>query len=335
MAHRSGIKDVAQRAGVSVGTVSNVFNRPDLVAPTTRQRVEQAAIDLRYLRNESARQLRVGQGRTIGLVVPDIANPFFTDLARGIDEVTSAAGALVIMCNSEHAEKEDRYLTLLAEQQVIGVLVVPVSSSTAAIDRLRDLDVPVVLLDYRGRTHRQCSVAVNDVAGGEMATSHHLEAGHRRIGFVGAPSDAHQVVDRLAGAREAMRRAGRDQDDLVLVPTPALTVEGGTVAARTVLAMPESERPTALVCVNDLLALGVLRVLLQSGTAVPGDIAITGYDDIAYAADAAVPLTSVRQPRGQLGRRAAELLIEEATNPAHVHSRVVFEPELVVRQSSR
>ena len=160
MAHRSGIKDVARRAGVSVGTVSNVFNRPDLVAPTTRQRVEQAAIDLRYLRNESARQLRVGQGRTIGLVVPDIANPFFTDLARGIDEVTSAAGALVIMCNSEHAEKEDRYLTLLAEQQVIGVLVVPVSSSTAAIDRLRDLDVPVVLLDYRGRTHRQCSGAV-------------------------------------------------------------------------------------------------------------------------------------------------------------------------------
>jgi len=330
------IRDVARRAGVSVGTVSNVLNRPDLVAATTRARVEGALADLHYVRNESARQLRRGQSRTVGLIVPDIANPFFTDVARGIEEVTRAADALVIVCNSDNEASNDlRYLRMLAEHQVLGVLHVPAGASASSTSRARERATRVVLLDHKSRTTGQCSVSVNDVHGGELATTHLLKAGHRRIGFVGAgTSRARQVIDRLAGARRAMVAAGRNPDDLVVLDAPLLNVPGGVAAARDLLRLGVRKRPTAVACVNDLLAIGMLQELLRGGVQVPGDVAIVGYDDIAFAAVSAVPLTSVRQPRIDLGRRAATLLLDEAFNPHHEHRRDEFEPELIVRESS-
>ena len=189
MLQRPDIRDVARRAGVSVGTVSNVLNRPDLVAEGTRQRVEDALAKLHYVRNESARQLRRGQSRTIGVIVPDIANPFFTDVARGIEEVSRRADALVIVCNSDNqAANETRYLQMLAEHQVLGVLHVPAGTSSTAISRLRERGTPVVLLDHRGRSRSQCSVSVDDVLGGEIALAHLLARGHRRIAFVNGVS---------------------------------------------------------------------------------------------------------------------------------------------------
>jgi len=330
------IRDVADHAGVSVGTVSNVLNRPDLVAAGTRQRVEDAVNALRYVRNESARQLRRGQSRTIGLIVPDIGNPFFTDVARGIEDVTSAADALLIVCDSDNgADKEERYLTMLAEQQVLGVLHVPVGSPAGAITRLRERGIPLVLLDYKGASRKQCSVSVNDVAGGEMAVRHLLDIGHKRVGFVGAESKpVPQVVDRLAGARKAMADRKRPASALVILPTPSLNIAGGIAAARSLLDIAPLRRPTAVSCVNDLLAIGMMQELLSRGMRIPGDVAVVGYDDIGFAEALAVPLSSVRQPRHQLGRRAAELLIDEATNEDHRHERVVFEPELIVRESS-
>ena len=337
MARQADIRDVADLAGVSVGTVSNVFNHPGVVAAKTRQRVEDAVATLQYVRNESARQLRRGQSRTIGLIVPDVANPFFTDVARGVEDVTSEAGVLVIVCNSDSgSDKEARYLTMLAEQQVLGVLHVPVGSSVASVKQLNERGIPVVLLDYQGKSRKQCSVSVNDVAGGQLAVGHLLDAGHRRLAFVGADNDtARQVVDRLAGARAAMVSAGRDPAELHLLASSALTFAGGVAAAQSLLKIPKTKRPTAVACVNDLLAIGMLQELLRSGLRIPDDIAIVGYDDIAFAGASAVPLTSIRQPRNQLGRRAAELLLDEASNDDHQHSRVVFEPELIVRDSSR
>ena len=336
MPEKPDIRDVARRAGVSVGTVSNVLNRPDLVAATTRARVERALADLHYVRNESARQLRRGQSRTVGLIVPDIANPFFTDMARGIEEVTRAADALVIVCNSNNeASNELRYLRMLAEHQVLGVLHVPAGASATTASRARERTTRVVLLDHKSRTTSQCSVSVNDVHGGELAITHLLKAGHRRVGFVGAgTSRARQVVDRLAGARRAMVAAGRDPDDLVVLDVSSLNVPGGVAAARDLLRLGVRKRPTAVACVNDLLAIGMLQELLRTGAQVPDDVAIVGYDDIAFASVSAVPLTSVRQPRIQLGRRAAELLLDEAFNPQHEHRRDEFEPELIVRESS-
>ncbi len=328
------IKNVAERAKVSVGTVSNFLNRPEALSPATRERVREAVEALGFVRNESARHLRAGRSRTVGLVVLDIANPFFTDVARGVEDAASEAGLSVIFCNSDgDPAKEGRYLEILAEQRVRGVLIVPADGDHERIGALRDRGVPVVLLDRRAARSGQCSVSVGDVGGGRMAVEHLLGLGHSRVAFVGS-GEARQVADRLRGAQDAVVATGPGGAALKVIETPTLNVAGGRSAGLELAATPRSGRPTAVFCVNDLVALGVLQALTQEGIDVPGDVAIVGYDDIDFASAAAVPLSSVRQPRQQLGRAGAQLLVEEAEDPDHRHRRVVFSPELVVRASS-
>lgn len=329
------VVDVAARAGVSLGTVSNVLNRPDRVAPATRDRVMQAIRELGFIRNEAARQLRAGRSRTIGLVVLDVGNPFFTDLAKGVEITAAASGLSVLLCNSnDDDDREQHYLSLLQEQRAFGILITPVGKVTPAMEAIRRSGTPVVLVD-RGSNRRQCSVSVNDRFGGELAVSHLISQGHKRIGFVGGPMSINQVSERLAGARAAMYLAGLPEDALVVVETSRLDVASGRATGDQLAAMPASRRPTAVFCANDLLALGLLQDTTRRQKSVPGDMAIVGYDDIDFAAAAAVPLTSVRQPRAQLGRAAMELLLEEASQAdGHQHRQIVFEPELVVREST-
>jgi LacI family transcriptional regulator len=329
------VKDVAMRAGVSLGTVSNVLNRPERVGVATRERVLAAIDELGFVRNEAARQLRAGQSRTIGLLVLDIGNPFFTDIAAGVERAAALAGLSVILCNSgEDPDREDHYLNLLQEQRAYGILVTPVTEKYTRIEEIRQRGTATVLVD-RGSSRRQCSVSVNDVVGGELATAHLLTQGHERIAFAGGPLTINQVADRLAGMRKAYVAAGVSEQKLVLVETDTLNVASGREAGARILAMPERRRPTAVFCGNDLVALGLLQELTRQQIAVPGQIAIVGYDDIDFAAAAAVPLTSIRQPRAQLGQAATELLIEEVSAPdRHRHRQVVFEPELIVRASS-
>jgi LacI family transcriptional regulator len=331
-----GIRDVAAAAGVSVGTVSNVLNRPQAVAPATRARVEQAIAALGFVRNEPARQLRAGRSRTFGLVVLDVANPFFTDVARGVEEAVAAEGLAVILCDSaERADREHRYLDLLEEQRVQGVLITPVEGVGTRLRQLRQRGTPVVLVDRWASTRSFCSVSVDDVAGGGLAGAHLAGQGHRRIAFVGGPFRFKQVADRHEGARQALASAGLPEPALVLVETPALNVASGRAAGARIAELPAGRRPTAAFCANDLLALGVLQEMTRRQLRVPQDLAIVGYDDIDFAAAAAVPLSSVRQPRGELGRAAAELLIEESSgDPRHRHRQLVFQPELAVRASS-
>ncbi|HET9975727.1 MAG TPA: substrate-binding domain-containing protein, partial [Streptosporangiaceae bacterium] len=331
----AGMKDVASLAGVAVGTVSNVLNHPDLVRPLTRARVEAAMEELGFIPNGSARQLRAGRSRCLGLVVLDVTNPFFTEVARGVEDYAQAAGYAVILCNSDEADdKERRYLRVLEEQRVRGILITPVHGRAPELRRIRDRGTPVVLLDRPGSAG-QCSVAVDDRRGGEIAVSHLLELGHRSIALVNGPVAIRQCADRRRGALRAVERAGLDPAAAVLaeVTVPAMNARAGAVAADELTS--GGSRPTAVFCTNDMLALGLLRRLGQAGVAVPGDLAVVGYDDIEFAADAAVPLTSVRQPKYQLGRAAAELLLDEADRPGeHEHRRIVFKPELVARASS-
>lgn len=326
MSNTTGIKEVARRAGVSIGTVSNVLNRPELVASSTRQRVLDAITELGYVRNDSARQLRAGHSRQIALVVLDVTNPFFTDVVRGAEAAAEEHGVMVVVCNSgEDAGREHRHLDLLEEQRIRGVLITPVDESpNSRLELLIQRGTPVVLVDRGSGRHSRCSVAVDDLLGGRLAGEHLLEQGHQRITFVGGPASITQVRERHAGIAEAV--AGRAE--LSVVPTPNLTVAAGRVAAAEIDA-------TAVFCANDLVALGVLQGLTQRGIRVPQDVAIVGYDDIEFAAAAAVPLSSVRQPREQLGRTATALLLEEIEDDGrHEHRHVVFQPELVVRESS-
>ena len=333
MATTTSIKEVAQRAGVSLGTVSNVLNRPDLVAPGTRQRVLDAISELGYVRNDSARQLRAGRSRQIAIVVLDVANPFFTDVVRGVEKAAEDRGVMVVVCNSgEDAGRERRHLELLEEQRVRGVLITPVDDSRGSrLEKLIQRGTPVVLVDRGSGWHTRCSVAVDDVLGGRLAGAHLVDQGHRHIAFVGGPFTIQQVRDR----RDGLAAATADRAEVSVVATPNLTVASGRAAAGEIADLAAAARPTAVFCANDLLALGVLQEMTQRGLRVPHDVAIVGYDDIEFAAAAAVPLSSVRQPREQLGRTAAELLLEEVDHgERHEHRHVVFQPELVVRDSS-
>jgi LacI family transcriptional regulator len=331
----SSIREVAARAGVSVGTVSNVLNRPELVAETTRSRVRLAIDELGYVLNDSARQLRAGRSRAIGAVVLDVANPFFTEVVRGVEDTVSTDGYVVILCSSDDsAEKEGRYLRLLEEQRVLGVLITPVHSDSSYLRRLCGRGIRVVLLDRPSSSKELCSVAVDDVLGGELAASHLLAQGHTRLGFVNGPVSIRQCADRRRGVRRAVRAAGLDPRTAVVeVTRPALNAHQGEASVAALLAA--RPRPTAVFCANDLLALGVLRGLAAKGLAVPDDLALVGYDDIEVAAMLSTPLTSVRQPKYQLGQAAAELLLAEAHEPdTHRHAQTMFQPELVVRESS-
>lgn len=329
------IRDVAARAGVSVATVSNSINRPDRVSPATRSRVLEVIDELGYVRSESARQLRAGQSRLVALLVLDMGNPFFVDVARGVEDAVRTENLGVMLCNSNQDESaEALYLSLFAEQRVRGVLVTPADVRGHNLDWFRGLRIPYVLVDRVLDREEGCSVSVDDVAGGTLAVRHLVETGHRRIAYISGPSQLTQCRDRNIGAHRALRDAGLSDDALTILEVQALDVASGRDAGARLLGLPD--RPTAVFCANDLLALGVLQAMFAAGVRVPEDMALVGYDDIEFAAAAAVPLTSVRQPAFRIGRTAAELLLDEtgADAGAHAHQRVVFQPELVVRRSS-
>ncbi|MBV9846097.1 MAG: LacI family DNA-binding transcriptional regulator [Kutzneria sp.] len=329
------IKDVARYCGVSIATVSNVINRPELVADHTRRRVLASIESLGYVRSESARQLRVGHGRMLALLVLDMGNPFFTDVARGAERVARAAGVRVMVCNSDHDFVEEaEHLKLCVEQRVRGVLATPVDPKRVGYDALLRHGIPYVLVDRDADGDQVCSVSVNDVAGGVLAARHLVSLGHRRIAAVIGPASLPQCRDRLAGVRAGLREAAAPGGNLVVLPAAGMDVTVGRRSGARLLELVP--RPTAVVCVNDLVAFGVLQEMFHAGVRVPEEMAIVGYDDIEFAAAAAVPLTSVRQPARDLGRTAATLLIEE-TGPdsaAHRHQQIVFEPELIVRGST-
>lgn len=322
---RASVKDVAAAAGVSVGTVSNVLNRPESVADKTRAKVEQAMEELNFHRNASARQLRAGVSRTVGAIVMDVGNPFYTELARGIEDRLATDDHTLILCSSDDdPRREARFLRLLAEQGVRGVLVTPMSTTKDRLAALRRLGIPSVLMDSNSRDH--AAVGVDHVSGGRQAVAHLLANGHRRILFLAGPEELQQTRHRLRGAVDAAQAAGLDPSDVLKVVTlPALTANDGQQGL--VEALESGWAPTAVFCMNDITALGAMRELRLRGLSVPADMAVVGYDDLYFAAELMTPLTSVRQPMRQLGWAAADLLL---TDTPHAP----FEPELIVRASS-
>jgi LacI family transcriptional regulator len=218
---------------------------------------------------------------------------------------------------------------------VAGVLITPVDGAGSRLAKLQERGTPVVLVDSRSPYRGQCSVAVDDVLGGDLAITHLLTTGHERIAYISGPAGIRQVADRHEGALRALAREGRPPESLLVISTGSLNVASGQTAGADIAALPAPERPTAVFCGNDLIALGFLQEMTRNRIRVPEDISIVGYDDIDFAAAAAVPLTSVRQPRHQLGRTAARMLVEEtAADEMHQHQQVIFEPQMVLRQST-
>ena len=332
----SSVKDVAALARVSLGTVSNVLNRPERVSAGTRQRVEQAMAELGFVRNEFARQLRMGTSSTLAYVMLDATNPFFTDVARGIELAAEKADLSLFLCNSDGRDaREHAHLAHLQQQRVDGILITPVDPESPELARITAQGTPLVIVDRTTSTGAFCSVTVDDRLGGRMAIEHLVNRGHTQVAYVGGPVTIGQVRERWEGARAAWHDAGLAEAGLVHVETETLSVEEGRRAGERIAGLPRRSRPSAVFCANDLVALGLLQQVIGSGRSVPGDLAIVGYDDIDYAAGAAVPLTSVAQPRNELGRAAAELLLDQVNNPdTHRHQQLSFTPTLVVREST-
>lgn len=328
------IRDVAKRAGVSVGTVSNVLNKPDRVSEAVATRVSDAIRELGYVRNDAARQLRAGRSSSVGLVVLDARNPFFTDVARGAEDAAAEHGVAVLLGDSdEKPEREAAYLDLFEEQRVRGVLVSPLGDIRERLQRMRALGTPVVLVDRMAEDASLSSVSVDDVAGGRTAVAHLLETGRRRIAFVGGPLGLRQVADRLAGAQHAVA-AVRDAR-LEVLEGSALSVSEGRRMGEQLVARDPAERPDAVFTANDLLAVGLLQALvMRGGVRVPDDIALIGFDDIDFASATIVPLSSLRQPSRLIGQTALGILLEEADDPTLAPRQVVFQPELVIREST-
>ena len=259
------VRDVAALAGVSVGTVSNVLNRPDKVADDTVGRVQLAIEKLGFVRNDAARQLRAGHSRAIGLVILDVGNPFFTDLARGAEDKASEAGYSIILGNSdEKAERESAYLDLFEEQRVRGVLISPFGDIEPRLRRLRDRGIRAVLVDRTSPDTSFSSVSVDDVAGGAMAVEHLIETGpaaHRvRRRTVRDPPGRRPARRRAAGRRRARGRLARGRSPCRRSPSSKAGWPGRSIVAR-----PPDERPDALFAANDLIATGLLQALFMRG----------------------------------------------------------------------
>ncbi|MEU4626883.1 LacI family DNA-binding transcriptional regulator [Actinoplanes sp. NPDC023801] len=332
---RKGIREVAAAAGVSVGTVSNVLNSPDIVAVDTRKRVELAMQELGFVRNGLARQLREGRGSTVGAVVLDIGNPFFTEVARGIEDRLAEAGCLLTLCSTDQRpEREARYVQMLEEQGVRGMLVTPGRRDFESLLAVHRRGVPVVLLDCPSPTEELSSVSIDDFRGGELAAAHLVSQGHRRILFLNGPTQVMQCAARSRGAHRAVQEAGLDPSlHLFEVALSRADTDSAEHTLMQILALPE--RPTAIMCVSDMVALGVMRCLRKQGVKVPDDIAVVGYDDVPFAAELATSLTTVRQPTYELGHAAAGILLTEANHAVPTrHQQLVYQPELIVRESA-
>ncbi len=330
------VRDVAREAGVSVGTVSNVLNNPEKVAGTTVERVRAAISALGFVRNDAARQLRAGSSKTIGLVVLDVRNPFFSDLARGAEELALEHQMSVLLANSDEVKaKEDHLVSVFEEQRVAGLLVSPVGKDFTHLRGARKRGIPIVLVDRKSPKGDLCSVSVDDVVGGQIAVEHLIRLGRRRIMFTGGPKGIEQISDRLQGAKIAA--STHPHVELEFLETKSLTALAGSFVGNEILNRRPSERPDAIFAANDLLALGVLQTLISAGgVRIPEEIAIVGYDDIPYASTAVVPLSSIRQPASEIGAKAVEILLRETeVSRSQDGVQIVFQPELMVRASSQ
>lgn len=333
---RVSMREVAALARVSIGTVSNVLNNPDRVLPATRERVQGAIAELGWIPNKQAQHLRAGRSRTIGIALMDVANPFFADILRGASARLEAAGYSVLIGDSDQdPARQARILRGFLEQRVRGVILGPIGATPPEVAELTGAGIPTVLFDRFAQDAECCSVGVDDVTGGRIAIEHLTQVGHRSVAFVGGPSTLAQVRERRKGAEAAASAAGAT---LLTISTPQLDFAGGRQAAEELVLMPTELRPTGVYCANDMTAIGLLQGLMRQGLRVPDDIAIVGYDDIDFAAAAAVPLSSVAQPRREIGAAAADLLLaeiadEDAARP-HVHRSLRFMPTLTVRHSS-
>jgi len=326
------IKDVARAAGVSPSTVSRALNDSPLIREETKARIRRIAEALGYERNELARGLVMGSSGAVGLVVPDITNPFFAELTRGVGEVAHARGYGVVLCNTEGSpERERSYIRLLRRKRVDGLILTSVTAEDPYLRALARSKTPFVLVSRRSRMVKAPYVGVDDRLGGRLAVEHLVKLGHRRIGFIGGPADVQSCVDRLEAFQEVLAEHHLSLRKGWVIFSDFTQAAGYAAGLRM---LSRKSRPTAVFAANDVTALGVLQAAEELGIRVPDDLSLVGYDNISYAALPRIELTTVAQPSFEMGRIAAEWLLSVIEGQRLRMLHRLLEPRLVVRRTT-
>jgi LacI family transcriptional regulator len=329
----STMREVAERAGVSVTTVSHVINETRPVSAELRERVMTAAEELGYRPNILARGLRRGETLTIGLVIPNNANPFFAEIARGIEDATFQKGYSLVLCNTEDdVSKELRYINVLIDKQVDGIIFVSAGGSEDNIRYLQARDLPFVIVDRLVPDANADTVLTDNIGGGLQATRHLLQLNHTRIGCISGPSNLTPSADRVKGYVEALEEAELAFEEQLVV-RGYFDFDSGYEGAKKLLTLEDP--PSAIFACNDLMATGAIRAAEEAGIQVPGDLSIVGFDDIPLATYTNPPLTTVHQPIPELGAIASDLLLTRIQEPELSPRHRILETHLVIRGSTQ
>ncbi|TDX03850.1 LacI family transcriptional regulator [Kribbella sp. VKM Ac-2566] len=325
------VSDVAARAGVSTATVSRALNGKPTVDPDLAARVRQAADELGYQPNGPARNLRRQEAAVVALIISDVENPFFTAIARGVEDVAHEVGYSVVLCNSdESVEKENRYLDIAIQERVAGVILSP-SGPTSTVAKLASRGTAYVAVDRPLPGQDSDVVLVDTRLAAREATAHLIAQGYERIGCVTGPAGVRTADDRLAGYRDALKAARRRTPKLVR--RTEYKAAGAHRAALDLLAQPEP--PDALLIANSAMAVGVLQALQERGVRPGRDVGLVAFDDAPWAALVDPPLSVVAQPAYELGAVAARLLLARIADPARPPTATTLGARLIKRASSR
>ena len=328
------IREVAKRAGVAPITVSRVLNNSGYFSQEIKDRVQNAANELHYVPNQLARSLRSNRTQTLALVLSDVTNPFWTTVARGVEDAASREGFTVFLCNTDENEaKQAEYLSVLLRKRVDGILLVPARSTPEPVKMIQKQGVQVVVMDRRVPGANVDIVRCSSTQGAYDLVKHLLEQGHRRITMLSGPADVSTAHERVAGCRQAFAAIALSEETLTVLEGE-FTVESGYAMAQQAIA--QTTRPTALFAANNFIAIGALKALRALGVRVPEDICVVGFDDLPAALVVEPFLTVVAQPAYEMGRRATEILLQRIADPAALpHQEILLPTQLIIRQSCR
>jgi DNA-binding LacI/PurR family transcriptional regulator len=326
------IKDVAKEAGVSVATVSKILNYADYSTTQTREKVMNVIKRLNYQPNHIARSMVNGKTGMIALVIPDVRNSFFTEVARGVEDVANKYDFRVILCNTdEDPAKQKNYIDVLQGRIIDGFIIAVASDDDRQLKKIDRTKLPFVLIDRQCQNLLVDAIIVDNRDGAFKAVNHLIANGHRRVGFIAGKRDTQTGRDRLRGYRDALAESGV-ACDLNLVQDGEFTSAGGYLATKALISLPE--RPTAIFASNNAMTIGMLKALTEAKIRIPEEMAVIGFDDTDWTDFFTPPLTVVRQPTYTMGTLAGEILFQRLSETVFLERKeIVLKPELVIRES--
>jgi LacI family transcriptional regulator len=329
VAHKPSLRDVAKEARVSIGTVSNVINRPSKVSEEMRHKVRKAIDMLGFIPNSNNRTAGKEQ-KIIGLILPLSNNPFYEELGQGIEDGVAKSGLRVLIGYSREDEAiEMHLLSSMVEAGFMGIIMTPVGTRNQVFEKFIEDNIRVGFISQTDDHVEQCSVSIDQVRGGYIGIEYLASLGHKKVLWVSGPEHHHQSNQRFVGVTQAARDFGVE---ITTISSPSLDFLSGEHIAPEILAI--GQLPDAIFCANDATALGIMNYLYKSGLKVPEDVSVLGYDNVSYAESALVPLTTVSQTPYQLGfTMGSQMIAEIEAKPGHIHQHVIFQPQIVERAS--